>query len=340
MKAALIGVPFSGKSTVFQSLTGIAPSKKEESMGTIKVPDKRIDSLAEIYSPKKKTYAEFIISDFSVPVSKDSVISSKVKNLIQKSDLLILTLRNFDSMMTADAKDPAVEYNKIMDELVISDFIVIEKRIERERKEKKNPPELSVLKKLYDALESGSVPREGDLSEEEFNLVSNYNFLSLKKRIVLVNQEEGSQEIPASLKEVLAAHDTDYFSVSAALELELAELSEEEQKEFLEGYDMKETACERFVQNAYSSLGLISFLTAGEDEVRAWPIKKGSSAVIAAGKIHSDIARGFIRAETVGFNDFIECGSEAECKKRGLFRLEGKEYTVADGDIINFRFNV
>ncbi len=340
MRAALIGLPFSGKTSVFEILTGVQNGKKEENMGTIKVPDERIDALSEIYAPKKKTYAEFILSDFAIPSSRDAVISPKIKNMIQKTELLVIVLRNFDSLMTSDAKNPCLEYKKIIEDIMISDFIVIEKRLEREKKEKKNPPELGVLQKLKDALEGGECVDFSFLSDEDLEKVSNYNFLSLKKRIVLVNQSEGDNDIPADLAGLLKKEKTTAFSICATVEKELAELSPEEQLEFLEGFGLTETAKTRFIKETYAALGLISFLTAGPDEVRAWPIKDGTPAVDAAGKIHSDIARGFIRAETIDFETFIKYGSESECKKAGVFRLEGKEYSMKDGDIVNFRFNV
>ncbi|MGI6393587.1 MAG: DUF933 domain-containing protein [bacterium] len=340
MRAALIGAPFSGKSTVFQALTGIESGKKEETVGTIKVADERIDILAKIYNPKKKIYGEFVLSDYSAPHSKENIIPSKIKNLIQKSDLLILVLRNFDSLMTSEKTDPALEYKRLKEELIISDLVVVERRLEREVKEKKNPPEINVLKKLLPILENGELPSLDKISEDEIEVVSNYNFLSLKKIIVLVNQPEGKIEIPQNLAEILKEEKVDYFSVSAPIEIELSELDTEEQLEFLKDYGLSEGASERFIKSAYSSIGLISFLTVGEDEVRAWTIKKGTTALFAAGKIHSDIQRGFIRAETIHYDDFIKYGSEAECKKVAVYRLEGKEYVVKDGDIINFRFNV
>jgi ribosome-binding ATPase len=340
MRAALIGLSYSGKSSVFQALTGIESGKKEEMVGTIKVPDERIDKLSQIFSPKKITYAEFILSDFSVPASKDSVISPKVKNMIQKTDLLIFVLRNFESVMTTDGIDPVSEYRKLKDDIIITDFMVVDKRLEREKKEKKNPPEINVLKKLHSILENGEIPGEDTLSSDEIDLVSNYNFLTLKKKIVLINQPEGENEVPAELLDLLKKDKFDHFCVSAPLEIELAELEPEEQSEFLKDYGLTESAKIRFIKNAYRSLGLISFLTTGPDEVRAWTIKNGTPAVLAAGKIHSDIQRGFIRAETIHYSDFIKYGSEPECKKAGAYRLEGKEYTVKDGDIINFRFNV
>jgi ribosome-binding ATPase len=340
MRAALIGLPFSGKSSVFQALTGIESGKKEETIGTIKVPDERIDKLSEIYNPKKKTYGEFVLSDYSVPHAKETVISPKIKNMVQKTDLLIFVLRNFDSLMTSDGVDPLTEYKKLKDELIITDFVVVERRIEREIKEKKNLPEINVLKKLQTILESGELPGEKKLSEDEADLVSNYNFLSMKKIIVLINQPEGKMDVSEELAEMLKKDSVEYFCVSAPIEIELAELSPEEQLEFLKDYGLAESAKIRFIKSAYHSLGLISFLTAGEDEVRAWPIKQGTTAVYAAGKIHSDIQRGFIRAETIHYLDFIKYGSESECKKAAAYKLEGKEYLVKDGDIINFRFNV
>ncbi|MBO4440590.1 redox-regulated ATPase YchF [bacterium] len=340
MKAALIGLSFSGKSTVFQALTGIESGKKEETVGTIKVPDERIDRLAEIYSPKKKTYSEFVLSDYTVAPAKESAIAPKVKNMIQKSDLLILTVRNFESLMTADKVDPMGEYQRLKEDLILTDFVVVERRLEREQKEKKNPPELKVLQRLRNIFENGEFPKSSVVTPEESELIENYNFLSMKKIIVLVNQPEGVQEIPEDFKKQLEADNISYFCVSAPLEVELSELSPEEQAEFLEDYGLTESAGVRFIKSAYSSLGLISFLTAGNDEVRAWPIKNGTPALLAAGKIHSDIQRGFIRAEVIHFDDFIKYGSEAECKKAAAYRLEGKEYVVRDGDIINFRFNV
>ncbi len=340
MKAALIGTPFSGKSSVFQALTGLVPGKKEESIGTIKVPDERVDRLTDIYLPKKKTYAEFVLSDFNVPVSKDTVISPKIKNMIQKTDLIILVLRNFESVLTVEGVDPVSEYLKVKEDLIINDFLVVERRIEREKKEKKDLPEKKVLQKLYSILENGEFPQRDFISEDEAELVSNYKFLSLKEMIVLVNQPEGQNQVPEKLKRMLHEDKVDSFCVSAPFEVELAELEPEEQTEFLKDYGLTESAKTRFIKSAYHSLGLISFLTTGPDEVRAWPIKKGTSAVVAAGKIHSDIQRGFIRAETIHYDDFVKYGSESECKKAGAYRLEGKEYSVRDGDIVNFRFNV
>ncbi|MBF0440655.1 MAG: redox-regulated ATPase YchF [Oligoflexales bacterium] len=339
MKAALAGLAYSGKTSIFKALTSVDAGKKDESIGSIKVPDERIDFLCSVYHPKKTTYAEFILTDLNVQ-EKSSIIPAKTKSIIQKSELLILVLRNFDSVMTESPRNPLAEYNKLMDEIVITDFIVIENRLERQKKEQRKLPEQKILEKLHFILGENRFPGDEEISGEEMRLLNNYNFLSLKKCMVLINQPEGETEIPSDLEKKLCENNMAYFPISAALECELNELSRDEQVSFLESYGLKETGKERFIREAYRTMGLISFLTCGEDECRAWPIKSSSKAVDAASRIHSDIARGFIRAETISFDDFKRLGSEAECKKAGLYRLEGKEYIVKDGDIINFRFNV
>lgn len=340
MHASLIGSQYSGKTLVFQALTGIELSKKEELISTIKIPDERINFLTQIYNPKKVTFAEIILSDYNLPPSKDSIISLKVKNLIQKSDLLIIVLRNFDSTLSEEQKNPLKEYNKIRDELILTDLISIEKRIEREEKEKKNPSEINVIKKLNKILNENKFPGNNDFSNEEIKKIENYSFLSLKKQIVLINQKEGNTEIPVDLIDHLNKDNLTFFQISAILENELNLIPDEEKLNFLASYGLKETALSQFLKHVYKSLGLISFITIGEDEVRAWTIPNGINAQQAAGKIHSDISRGFIRAEVVSFQDFKSYGSEAECKKAGKFRLEGKYYIVQDGNIISFRFNV
>jgi ribosome-binding ATPase len=339
MKASLIGMPYSGKSLVFQALTSVELGKKEENIGTIKVPDSRIEYLSGIYNPKKKTFAEFIISDFNAGTEKDTVISSKIKNLIQKTDTLVLVLRNFDSQISGE-KNPLNEYKKLKEDIILTDMIVIEKRIERENKEKKNPAEMGILKKLNKLIENFSLPDINEFTSDELNKIVNYNFLTLKKMVVLVNQEEGNNAIPEDLARELENDKLVGFPISATLEDELNKIPPEEKQGFLESFGLTESANDRFVKHVYDVLGLISFLTSGEDEVRAWPIKKGMTAAQAAGKIHSDIEKGFIRAEVIHFDDFKQFNSEVECKKAGKYRLEGKDYIVKDGDIINFRFNV
>ena len=340
MKAALIGMPYSGKTLVFEALTSIVPGKKEENIGSIKVPDERIEYLTEIYNPKKITLAEFVISDFNSTPEKDAIKSSKIKNLIQKADTLVLVLRNFDSELSGEEKNPLDEYRKLKEDIILTDMIVLEKRIERENKEKKNPPEMGVLKKLARLLESFSLPDPDEFTEDDLAKITNYNFLTLKKMVILVNQSEGEDAIPQDLAVELAKDNLIGFSISATLENELNKISPEEKQGFLESFGLTESANDRFVKHVYNELGLISFLTSGEDEVRAWPIRKGMTAPQAAGKIHSDIEKGFIRAEVISYADFIQYNSEAECKKAGKYRLEGKDYIVKDGDIISFRFNV
>ncbi|MBN2545436.1 MAG: redox-regulated ATPase YchF [Spirochaetes bacterium] len=340
MKAALIGTQYSGKTLVFEAMTGLESGRKEENIGTIKVPDERIDHLKGVFKPKKTTYAEFVISDFTLPQDSQSVISSKVKNLIQKADILLIVLRNFNSELSSEPADTVNEYKKIRDEIILGDYLVVEKRLEKEEKEKKNTPDIPVLKKLKKILEEFKFPKEDDFTAEELKNVVNYSFLSLKKLIVIVNQEEGKNDVDQELVKMINEDALTFFSVSAKLENELVKIPVEERQTFLEEFGLNESASIRLIKHIYKQLGFISFLTMGEDEVRAWPIKNGITAVQAAGKIHSDIEKGFIRAEVISFDDFSKYNSEAECKKAGRFRLEGKEYQVKDGDIISFRFNV
>jgi ribosome-binding ATPase len=340
MHASIIGAQYSGKTLSLQALTGIEYPKKEEIIGTIKVPDERIDYLSGLYKPKKTTYAELLISDYNIPPTENTIISSKTKNYIQKSDLLICVLRNFDSQLSENPKNPLKEYIKIKEEIIFSDLFTIEKRLEKEEKEKKNPPEIKIIKKLNEILNQNRYPKEDEFTNDELITIVNFSFLSLKKIIVLLNQQEGIFEIPDELTKNLKEDNISCFQISATLENELNKIPEDERQSFLSSYGLNEPASSKFIKHTYNSMGLISFFTVGEDEVKAWSIKKDMSAQEAAGKIHSDIQRGFIKAEVMSYEDLQSLGSEAECKKAGKFRLEGKDYSVKDGDIISYRFNV
>ena len=341
MKVSLLGLPASGKSLILETLTGTKNTGlKEENMYSIKVPDERIEYLKNIYNPKKSTLAEIVLIDYNIQNDKKEVIASKIKNLIQKSDILLFILRNFNTFLTDSPLDPALEYAKLKDEIILTDCLTIEKRLERESRERKNTPDINVIKKILTILESNKFPKESDFSAEDLKQIANYNFLSLKKIIAIVNQEEGKSEIPTALADIFKKDNISYFSISAVIENELNTIPPADRGVFLQEYGLSESANTRMIKHIYKELGYISFLTTGEDEVRAWPIKSGLNAWQAAGKIHSDIEKGFIRAEVIGYDDFIKYNSEAECKKAGKFRLEGKEYIVKDGDIINFRFNL
>ncbi|MFA6033931.1 MAG: DUF933 domain-containing protein, partial [Myxococcota bacterium] len=304
MKAALIGLPFCGKTTVYEALTGMPVGRKEESLATIKVPDERIEYLAGVFNPGKKVYAEFVLHDFNPEGNKADELSAKVKNMIQKMDMLILVIRDFDSMLTDRPRNALSEYTRLRDELIFSDLVIVEKRLEREEKEHKNPPDLAVLKRLHAAFEANSLPDAVEITPQEREMISNYSFLTLKKRIVLVNKAEDETGVPQELEELLRREGVLNFAMSAMLEKEINEIPPEDRASFLQGYGLSGTARDRLIGTAYSSMNLISFLTVGPDEVRAWPIRKGSSAVEAAGKIHTDIARGFIRAEVVAYETF------------------------------------
>ncbi|MBI5527162.1 MAG: redox-regulated ATPase YchF [Deltaproteobacteria bacterium] len=340
MHAALVGVPYSGKTTMFAALSGIEPGAKEELVGVIKVPDARVDCLRSVFNPARTKYAEFVLHDFGAGGGRNETIPARVKNLIERMEMLVFVVRDFESAFSGDPRDPAAEYARLREEIILADFMTVEKRLEREAKERRNPPEIPVLKKIRARLEANEIPAVEELTGQELGQVSSYNLLTLKKRVAIVNKPEGETGIPPALSEMLAREKVPGFDVSGSLERELNDIAPAERRAFLESYGLRGTARDRLLAAAYETSGLISFLTVGPDEVRAWPIRSGMTAVEAAGKIHKDIARGFIRAETVPFDVFKKHGSEEACKEANAYRLVGKDYVVRDGDIMEFRFNV
>ena len=339
MRAALIGMPFSGKTTLFEALSGVAPGRKDENLASIKVPDERIDFLASVFNPGKKTYTEFLLHDFNDD-AKTEPLPAKIKNQLQKMDVLIIVLRDFPSTMSNKPQDPLADYLKIREELIFSDLLIVEKKLEREAKEHKNAPDLPVLKKLHEIFSKNAIPSSADINDEEMKQCLNYSFLTLKKLVILINKPEGEVSVPKELETRLAEEGLQFFPVSALLEKELNTLPPEDIASFLQGFGLTETAKKRLLKAVYTAMDLISFLTVGEDEVRAWTIRRGAPAVEAAGRIHSDIARGFIRASVVPYETFKKLGSESACKEANAYKLTGKDYIVNDGDIVEFRFNV
>jgi GTP-binding protein YchF len=346
MKVGLTGFPGAGKTTVFTALTGLdaPPGGSAPSLGVIKVPDQRVDALAQIWKPKKTTYAEITFVDFPPARSaseRRTVLDAAAVAQLRDADALVEVVRGFPDLAGA-APTPVADLDAFAAELVLADLGVIEKRLERLRKEKGHEREKALLERVVPALEAGKPLRMLGLAPEERTQLAGFAFLSLRPLLVVLNVAEAEAAAPleAEVAERARAEGAEAIALSAGLEAEIARLDAGDRAAFLADLGLAESARARFIRASYALLDLVSFLTSGEDECRAWPIRRGTTALKAAGKIHSDIERGFIRAEVVAYDDFIRLGSEAKCREAGKLRLEGKEYVVQDGDIVHFRFAV
>lgn len=362
MKIGLVGLPLVGKTTFFNLLTNahaeisnFASGKVSSNIGSAKVPDHRIDFLSKLYKPKKTTYAMIDFTDVPGLVSGASTgkgVGNQFLEDIRKVDALVHIVRAFenaDVIHVEGSIDPMRDIETINLELLFADLGIIDNRITRiqtgKKVTKENLAELEVLKKCKEGLENGLLIHQINLSDEERELLKTFSFLSEKPMILAINIDEdslksGSYPQKEEIRKYASERNVPVIEVCAKAEMEISELEEEDRLLFMEELGIKKSGIDVLSNTTYDYLGLISFLTAGEDEVRAWTIKKGTDAKKAAGKIHSDIERGFIRAEVIKFKDIEELGSEKKVKEKGLYRLEGKEYIVQDGDIINFRFNV
>jgi ribosome-binding ATPase len=362
MKIGLVGLPLVGKTTFFNLLTNahaeisnFSLGKVASNIGTAKVPDHRIDFLTGMYKPKKITYAQIDFIDVPGLVSGSSTgkgIGNQFLEDIRKVDALVHIVRAFENSEVLHAEgsiDPLRDIETISLELLFADLGVIDNRITRiestRKVTKENLEELEVLKKCKEGLENGLLIHQIKLAEEEKELLKSFSFLSEKPTILVINVDEaGLKDKNYMQKEEIARYAAErkipLIEVCAKAEMEISELPAEDREMFMEELGIEKLGIDVLSRTAYSYMGLISFLTSGEDEVRAWTIKKGTDAKKAGGKIHSDIERGFIRAEVVKYNDLHELGSTAKLREKGLYRLEGKEYIIQDGDIINFRFNV
>ncbi len=349
MKVGLVGFSGAGKTSVFNSLTGQsaetgAGKKGALNRGQIDVPDARVDALSAIYEPKKITYAKIWFVDAAGPGDQErgnsSGLDPSLAGLLRESEALVHVVRGFENPMLTAAPDAARDVGAFDDELILTDLVQVEKRLERLKKEgQAKGAEAELMHKLAEALESGTALRRLDLAKEELAQLTGFQFLSLKPVLVVVNQAEddAGQPLPDAVLEALKARAVDGIGMCATLEAEIMAMEPADQAAFLADLGLSDSARARFIQAAYGLVDLISFLTAGKDEVRAWTIRRGTRAKEAAGKIHSDIERGFIRAEVTPYADFIALGSEAKVKEAGKMRLEGKEYVVQDGDIVHFR---
>jgi GTP-binding protein YchF len=345
----IAGFPGSGKTTIFNALTGLhadvglgsSSAALKPNLGTLKVPDARVDALADIFSPKKITYAEMTFIDFPDPPTTGGRLDERVLTQMREADALAHVVRAFDDPAQLPP-DPRRDLESFKTELVVADLAMVERRLERVKREKGKERERELLDKLREALESERELRHLGLSREEEGALAGFQFLTLKPRLTVVNVDEGAvaEPAPEAVREFAEAEKLTLVVISGKVEMELADLEPEDRRSFEKDLGLDESARDRFIQASYALLNLMSFLTAGEDEVRAWTIRRGEVAQGAAGKIHSDIARGFIRAEVIPYEAMIQYRTEAKCREAGKLRLEGKEYVVVDGDVIHFRFNV
>ena len=356
MKVALVGLLQSGKSTLLASISGkeipaIGSTAIEEAI--VSVPDERIDWLTELHNPKKTTYATIDCLDvpgFNFTDEHGRAAARRLINKIRTVDMLVLVVRAFENPAAPPYRNtvnPARDLAELQTELLLADLELVATRIEKLEKQVHKPTktqtqdkvELALQMKLQEAIESEKPISSAIENETELDMIKSLGFLTLKPVAIAVNTGEDQLDRTFDFGDRLDSS-VPLTTICARLEYELAQLDAESRAEFMEDLGITQSAAGKFVNSCYSALGLISFLTIGSDEVRAWPIRKGTAAVDAAGKVHTDIKRGFIRAETFGFDELKEHGNEKALKAAGKIRLEGKDYVVRDGDIINFRFNI
>lgn len=356
MKLGLIGLPHSGKTTIFNALTrsqaevhAFMSAKAEPNMAVVEVGDERVRTLADMYRPQKTTFATIEIIDFvgmTRGSARDGIFSSELLNLVKTTDALALVVKNFKDELNGHAS-PVKELESISEELLLFDLIFTETRLERiahqlARGKRTNELafEAKILQRILNHLNENQPIRTLPLSKDEARVIRGYQYLTQKPLLVILNSGEdnfgnGHGLIPSLQK----SHNVIEFA--GKFEMELAQLdSEAEMKMFMDEMGIQQSARDRLTKFAYDILGYISFFTVGSDEVRAWSIRKGSTALQAAGAIHTDLMRGFIRAECFNYIDLIKAGSEKAVNSNGAFRLEGKDYIVQDGDILSIRFNV
>ncbi|MDF1512761.1 MAG: redox-regulated ATPase YchF [Anaerolineae bacterium] len=359
MEIGIIGLPTSGKTTVFNALTGsdretsaASTGKLELHSATVNVPDDRIDQLSTLYKPRKTIYAQVVFTDIA-GLDKDlgkKGLSGELRNKIAPMDAFIHVVRAFEDNRIphlAQSVNPARDLNNLDTEFLLADMVTAETRLARiaERLSKgakaeerqKLIEDQALFNRLLEALSDGTHLRDVDLTEEELNGISGYSFLTLKPVLVLINTgEDDSEQVDIQYKH----RHSDVLSMQAKLEMEISQLAEDEVTFFMDEFGITDRAVNRVIQAAYKLVNLQSFFTVGEDEVRAWTLPVGATALEAAGAIHSDLARGFIRAEVIPYKTLIKAGDMVAARKAGQVQIEGKTYVIHDGEIVHIRFSV
>ena len=365
MEIAIIGLPFSGKTTIFNAATrGAAQvagysSAARPNIGVAKVPDPRLATLSEMYRPDRTTHAEVTYVD--LPAAPDGLgqtkgISGEYLNRVQSADALVIAARAFEDPSVPDGGDGVDAFRDIetmLYELTFADLEILERRLERIERNNKGARggdrdammrEKALISRLKDGLESGSPIRKQSLSREEARRVNEFQFVTAKPVIVVVNageeQMDEAEEILARLENEVAGDGALCSALFGKLEMELGQMDPEDEDEFRESLGAGESGLDRMVRLSYAALDQITFFTCGPKDVRAWTVTRGDDAVRAAGRIHTDMARGFIRAEVVSYDELVKCGSENDARRQGSMRQEGKTYTVEDGDVMHILFNV
>ena len=362
MQVTIVGLPGSGKTTVFNALTGghaetggFSGSRAAPNLSVVKVPDERVDRLAALFNPKKTTYADVTYVDVAIPAgaAREGTVNPDVLALVRNADALLHVVRAFDDPAAAGPADPWRDVDDLDLEFTVADLSVIEKRLEKlttqgrhgsqaERDQAQREEEL--LRRLEPHLSEGRPLRSFGLTDDEELLLRGYRFLTQKPVLVVLNIDEGrlpeASALEADGRTRYAQPATDVAALAGKIEAELSELGDDDARLFMDDLGIAEPSRGRIIRLTYDLLGLFSFFTAGEDECRAWTLRRGATAVDAAGAIHSDLARGFIRAQVIGVDELIEAGSMAEARSRGTLRQEGKSYVVVDGDVIEVLFNV